>query len=70
LLLLNLAEPISATIIYPFIAQVLSSPQANLPCAEKSQLVDELGMARDKSSIGYYVGVVVCTMLFPFFHHS
>lgn len=42
LLLLNLAEPISATVIYPFIAQ----------------LIEELGIASNKSSVGYYVGLV------------
>lgn len=42
LLLLNLPEPISACLIYPFIAQ----------------LVEELGVAQTKSSIGYYVGMV------------
>lgn len=42
LLLLNICEPISATVIYPFIAQ----------------LIEELGVAKDKESIGYYVGLV------------
>ncbi|KAG8814551.1 hypothetical protein FRC19_001668, partial [Serendipita sp. 401] len=43
LLLMNTAEPISATVIYPFIAQ----------------LVEELHMTNGKKSeVGYYVGLV------------
>ncbi|CAG8684953.1 281_t:CDS:2 [Acaulospora colombiana] len=51
LLLLLLAEPVSATTIYPFIAQTLS---------HASQLVVDFKITTgEKSNIGYYVGLVV-----------
>ena len=72
LLVLHLAEPMCATVIHPFIAQVHHSTKLALCTIGISneilsqQLILELGVTGgDASKVGYYVGFIVCELV-PF----
>jgi hypothetical protein len=73
LLYLLLAEPITSTVILPFIVQVCASHEpcfASRRITSISKLVEETGITGgDVSKIGYYAGLVVCVQdLAPLAH--
>lgn len=60
---LNLAEPMSPSIIYPFVAQVSYFIDSYYSDLTIYQLMEELGVAQKMSSVGYYVGMMVHSLL-------
>jgi hypothetical protein len=63
LLYLQLAEPITFTVILPFIVKVSTKPLcfANGRLMIVRQLIDETGITGGNASkVGYYAGLVVC----------
>lgn len=49
ILLMRLAEPVSFSIIFPFISQMVE---------------EELGVVKDKSQVGFYAGLIVSAIPF------
>lgn len=62
LMLVLLSEPITATVIFPFIAKVglIFASVVSLTHLSSLQLVGEVGVAEgDPAAVGYYVGMIV-----------
>ena len=61
LLVLQLAEPLTSQVIYPFTPEVCHLLQTQFLLIHPPQFVRNVGITHgDESRVGYYVGMMVC----------